>query len=353
MNQNNICTWLCIDEKGEESLFPQSGVKSSSSKHQNIYWRCIVVFFVSSKRFNKQEKHILFTNTRVIPTIDGKDIGNILKDLDVEIIYVPFNHKTPKNYWGTFQNQFYEFSILQYISENVSCDQDQYLILDSDCFFIKPISPLFILAEKNGGFSSVKHEPVPVNYSINGLSHLDMKSVFEDILDRKLDVLPDYYLGEFMLANVQNIKKFSKDFENLWKILLKRFELGLLKFNEEAQTLSFIYYMNGYVGNLAKPFVRRIWTNIVFFRNAVNDDSSLSIWHLPAEKRFGFEKMYNYVIKNQKNYAFEITDQEYLLKAFNFFSVPKLTLKRKIEFYLVSYWRAGSKKITMYFSCLN
>ena len=111
--------------------------------------------------------------------------------------------------------------------------------------------------------------------------------------------------------------------------------------------------MNGYVGNLAKPFVRRIWTNIVFFRNAVNDDSSLSIWHLPAEKRFGFEKMYNYVIKNQKNYAFEITDQEYLLKAFNFFSVPKLTLKRKIEFYLVSYWRAGSKKITMYFSCLN
>src|ERR1700712_1787154 len=115
---NYICTWLCADKKGEESVFPQTGELSSSQKHQNIYWRCILVFFITSKRFNKDEKHVLFTNVTDLPIIDGRSIIETLNYLDIDVVHTNFNYKTPKNYFGTFQNQFYEFSILEHISKN-------------------------------------------------------------------------------------------------------------------------------------------------------------------------------------------------------------------------------------------
>ena len=76
---NYICTWFCADEKGEESHFPQTGKSSSSKQHQDIYWRCILVFFVTSKRFNKNEKHILFTNVKALPFVDELNVEEVFK----------------------------------------------------------------------------------------------------------------------------------------------------------------------------------------------------------------------------------------------------------------------------------
>lgn len=340
---NNICTWLCIDEKGEESLFPQTGIKSSSQAHQNIYWRCIVVFFISSKRYHKNEKHILFTNSKSIPIIDGIEISEILKLLEVEIIYIPFTYKPPKNYWKTFQNQFYEFSILDYISNNSLNKSDYYLILDSDCFFIKPVYDLFLDAKQNNGFAAI-HEDTDPNYLINGLSLLDMKQLFEDLLGLPIEITPQYYLGEFFLCNTENIKIISNDFQELWPILLKRHEDKKLKFNEEAHVLSFLYYKNGLTANNAKKYIKRIWTNPVFYRNVNANDVNLNIWHLPSEKRFGFEYLFNFLIKKRSDFAFGLDNDKYIKKVFIFFSVPNLTIIRYISFYFLSYWRAGYKR---------
>src|SRR5438874_11337349 len=126
---NYICTWLCADEPGEESIFFQTGELSSSQKHQNIYWRCLLVFYITSKRFNKIEQHVLFTNVKQLPVVDGKQVGTLLEELGVHIIFTDFKYKTPKGYYGAFQNQFYEFSILEYISKSNSDNKDLYLVL--------------------------------------------------------------------------------------------------------------------------------------------------------------------------------------------------------------------------------
>ena len=115
---NYICTWFCADGIGEESIFPQTGQKSSGKKHQDIYWRCIVLFYATSKRFNKNEEHLLFTNVKQLPVLDGRSVVDMLTDLGVEIVFTDFKYKTPKGYFGMFQNQFYEFSILEYIVKN-------------------------------------------------------------------------------------------------------------------------------------------------------------------------------------------------------------------------------------------
>ena len=145
---DHICTWFCADEKGAESIFPQTGERSSGKTHQNIYWRCVLLFFATSRRFNKKEKHVFFTNVKQLPELDGKNVADLLQELEVETIFTDFKYKTPKGYFEMFQNQFYEFSILEHIVKNGKHPDDNYLILDSDCIFIKPAQTLFADAKK-------------------------------------------------------------------------------------------------------------------------------------------------------------------------------------------------------------
>ncbi len=339
---NYICTWLCADKKGEESSFPQTGELSSSQKHQNIYWRCILLFYITSKRFNKTEKHLLFTNVSSLPVIDGRPVSKILEELDVKVIYTDFKYKTPENYFGSFQNQFYEFSILEYIAENDQNLADQYLILDSDCIFIKPVQRLFEAAAPQGFISF--EDPVKADYVINGLSRSDLKTIYQELLKTEIAEIPSYHLGEFLLCGVQNIHKIYADFKELWPQLLERNAKGLIKFNEEAHTLSYLYFKNGFRASNDASFMRRIWTNPVFYREVRSSDTQLAIWHLPSEKIFGIHTLYNLFFNQSENYGLNISDQHFIPIVQRAVSVPRLSFKMKLKYYIVSYYKALKKR---------
>lgn len=340
---NYICTWLCADKKGEEGNFPQAtGALSSSQKHQNIYWRCILLFYITSKRFNKNEQHLLFTNVTNLPVVDGKPVSNILDELDVKVIHTDFKYKTPSNYFGSFQNQFYEFSILEYIAQNDQNLADNYLILDSDCIFIKPVQSLFDAAASQG-FISFK-DPVKPDYIINGLSRNNLKTLYQELLQTEINEIPDYHLGEFLLCNVKNIQKIYQDFLGLWPKLLERNEKGLMKFNEEAHTLSFLYFKNGFRASTDASFMRRIWTNPVFYRDVQPSDTKLIIWHLPSEKIFGIYTLYHLFFNEFGNYGFDISNQAFITLVQKAVSVPKLSFRMKAKYYIVSYYKALKKR---------
>lgn len=343
---NHICTWLCADEKGEESDFPQSGKKSSSQSHQNIYWRCLIVFFVSSTRFNKEEKHLLFTNVKQLPTVDGKQVSTILEDLGVEVIHIDFRYKTPKGYFGSFQNQFFEFSILEYIALHRTNADDLYMIVDSDCIFIKPANRLFNEAAPDG-FISFEIDS-PVDHKINGLSRLDMQELFAELLGKEVNEIPSYHLGEFLLCSQGNIQRLYADFLKLWPILLERNEKGLRKLNEEAHTLSFLYFKNGWKAAAQNQFMKRIWTNPVFYRNVAPQDLRLTLWHLPAEKTFGIARLYDYLIFRLEDYGTNISDRSFLGLVRKATGIPSLRASRKIGYYSISYYKAITKRILKY-----
>lgn len=343
-----ICTWICTDALGEESIYPQTGEKSSGKKHQNIYWRCILLFFATSKRFNKIQKSILFSNTRTLPSLDGVDVEKVLKDLDVEIIYTDFNYKTPKGYFNLFQNQFYEFSILEYIVENNSNPEDRYLILDSDCIFTKSVDSLFIHAGPKGFVSF--EDDCSTDLVIHGLSRKDMKVLYEDLLDQKIDIIPGYHLGEFFLASVKNIRTIFKDFKLLWPDLLRRNTEGLPKFNEEAQTLSFIYYKNNFEASIHKTYLKRIWTNPVFYRNVAQSDVDVAIWHLPSEKTYGLSTLYEFLINEEPNYGLQLPNDTYLKQIKSHLGIPRLSTSKFLKYYFYSYYRALNKRVKKVFS---
>lgn len=340
---NYICTWFCADKKGEESFFPQTGKLSSSEDHQNIYWRCAMVFFITSKRFNKTEKHVFYTNVSKLPVIDGKDVGELMKKLDVDVVFTDFKYKTPKGYFGSFQNQFYEFSILEHIALNNHHPDDHYLILDSDCIFIKPATELFSAAKNNGGFISFQDGCNPDQVT-NGLSRRDLKVLYEELLQRSVDEVPLYMIGEFLLCSVENIKRIFSDFVILWPWMLQRHAAGQKKFNEEAHTLSYLYYKNGFKHGKPDTYIRRIWTNPLFYRNVQQGDLDLIIWHLPAEKTFSLRKLYDLFVVVSKNYGLDMSNEAYLNLVRKITCIPHLPLADRLAYYAVGNYRAIEKR---------
>lgn len=338
---DHICTWLCADEKGEESLFPQTGQLSSLQSHQDIYWRCLLLFYITSRRFNTTQQHALFTNVRQLPVVDGRNVKDVLDELQVKVVHTSFKYKTPKGYYGAFQNQFYEFSILEHIAAKGK-DEDNYLILDSDCIFIKPVDALFQAAAPKG-FISFKDD-VAADYVINGLSCNDLRSIYRDLLQHPVDETPAYHLGEFLLSSVPNIRKFYADFVVLWPELLRRHQNGEKKFNEEAHTLSYLYFRNGFRPATSNPFMKRIWTNPLFYRNVEDSDTSLAIWHLPAEKTFGIRLLYDYFI-TLPGFGAGIDNVDFLELVEKELGIPHLTYKRRLKYYTTSYYRAIRKRI--------
>jgi len=339
---NYICTWFCADEKGEESIFPQSGKSSSSKSHQDIYWRCLIVFYITSKKFNKEQKHLLFTNISQLPLVDGRNVQDLLEDLGVEVIHTDFKYKTPRGYFGMFQNQFYEFSILEYIAVHNKNPGDMYLILDSDCIFIKPAAKLFEAAASEGFISYAMD--YSEDHVIHGISRKEMKEIYEELLEEQINEVPAYHLGEFYLASVENTVRIFNDFKTLWPVLLKRFAEGKKKFNEEAHTLSYLYYKNGFRPSENDTYIKRMWTNPVFHRNVKATDGNLTIWHLPAEKTFGLAALYSYLL-NKAEYGMNCNDAEFTQLIKKTLGIPHLSASRKLEYLVVSYSRALKKRI--------
>ncbi len=338
---NHICTWFCADQKGKESRYPQTGEISSSQRHWDIYLRCLAVFYITSTYFNRSEKHILFTNVNVIPIMADFDLMQLLKKLAVQVIHVDFNFMPPKAYHWAWKNQFYEFSILEYIAANYD-EEDNFMVLDADCVFIKPSKNIFDAAETNDGFLSYIIDYSAKN-DINGLSRAKMKDIYEDLLNESNIPLPEYHAGEFFLSNVRNIRKIHFDFMALWPILLEKNKNGHLKFNEEAHILSYIFYKNRFQGGGANRFIRRIWTNPVFFRNVDGNESKLSIWHIPAEKRMGLKNLFHLIANNKFRMDYQSDELLHLLT--EKLGISHLSKKRMFHYYRFTYIEALQKII--------
>ena len=77
-----------------------------------------------------------------------------------------------------------------------------------------------------------------------------------------------------------------------------------VKLNEEAHFLSMIYAHLGYHESLGNQYIKRMWT-AARYDNVVASDVGFPIWHLPAEKRYGFKAMFEY-------FKTEPTEEQYL-----------------------------------------
>jgi len=293
-----IATWIHLDTKSEESIYPQVGGHSSSEKFQEVYWKCVVVFFETSLKFNPSVEHILFTNTKQTSLIiDGLDVFKYLANNNVSVRVVKNQYIVPAGYYQSWNNQFFEFSILENIRDYLSKD-DLFLLLDSDCVFTKNIDYLFDklnLAQEDALTYVIDYGP---DHVINGCTRRQMHTIFND-LGLISDKIPNYCAGEVFFAKGNFISKVCDDFPMIWNDLMARFSRGDIKLNEEAHVLSFFYQKFKVDFGGLNSHIKRCWTDPFTYRNIVSADYELDILHLPAEKKTGITSVFRKIAKGE------------------------------------------------------
>lgn len=318
-----ICTWLCADAPGEESIYKQMRGKSSAQTFQAVYWRNIYLFYLSSRKVNHTAAHILFTNS-LPPVVDGFDMQRALEALEVQVVQVPFDYKTPTGYYEAWRNQFYEFSILDHIARHYPLS-DQWLLLDSDCVFTRSVENLPAIAERHNGILTYTLVEPP-GTSIHGLTQPQMQTLYAELLQKPVPTLPTYHAGEFYFSDGNWAKRFSDDFALLWPILLERHAQNKSRLTEEAHVLSYLYYKYGVsdVGT-ANPVIKRLWTQPFIFRNVEPADTDYAIWHLPHEKRYGLKTIFGKVIKRPLTYWLQLPDAAFMNMLKYHLTVPTIS----------------------------
>ncbi len=219
----------------------------------------LLPFFATSVRNNPDASHLLFTNTRVLPVVDGVDFGSFLANLDVKVINLDLTYQPPSGFYGAWRNQFYIFDILKYLNEVVS-DSDSCIVLDSDCVWVGPVTQMANAIQQHGALTlDIKY---PSEQCINGLNRKQMKTIFEEMGARSISDIPRYFGGEFFGATGAQIRVICNEVDSVWEITMDRFRNNLPKFNEEAHMLSYIYDHLGYAPGTANPYIKRIWTGL-------------------------------------------------------------------------------------------
>ncbi len=335
-----IGTWLHAETKETESYYPQVGGAPSSSAFQDIYWRCVMLFFASSVRHNPQAVHRLYTTVSQVPDVAGFSTGHFLRRLNVEVVQVPFTYLPPLGYHGSWRNQFYILDIIRYLDRQGASDE-QHVILDSDCVFTGSIEPLSRDLSRAGLLAL--DLGLPLDEDINGLTQRDMKQVFEEIGLPCSGEAATYYGGEFFAATAEVISRLAGEIEPLWETCLARFEAGRPKFNEEAHFLSFLYAKLGYREASANPYIGRIWTGRKFQTASVKD-FNLIIWHVPAEKKHGIKRLIPQVIQPASPFWTVPPGQEFAQYVAGYIGIPKSSLwKKSCDVFDTVLWRLADK----------
>lgn len=292
--ENCLITWFYSEKSDDESYYPSVGGNTSSVNFQHVYWKCIYDFYSSAMITDRGSisKYIFFTNVTNLPVVDDINFSVFFKENNIEVVILELTRKTPKDWYGAWRNQFYLFDVLEYLKDK----RGNYLILDSDCIIRKDLLKVFedIKKEKNISYEI----GYPIAHNINGITIQEMRKLYVEFYgeSEQLDGLT-YIGGEIIGISSSLIESVMNEFEVIWNKNYYRYKDNVFKLNEEAHFLSLIYFRLGYTKHSAQKYIKRMWTAIQC-DNIDSNDGELYIWHLPAEKKYGFSNLFELIKKD-------------------------------------------------------
>ncbi len=284
-----IATWLYLEGVGEDGIYPQVPGRSSTSNFHDTYKRCLVTFFTSARATNEHAELLLFSNIDLhLSQRDfDKKILILLEKLSVSIIILPYTFSPPPEQ-KIWRNQFFVIDVLKYFSTNLK-EHDLCLILDSDIIWSGSTKTEELWKDLTH-FGSLNMLPISdQNELINGSTMSDLEEASK--LFGILHSPQQYAGGEFIALRGDKLKLVYKSSETLWEKYISYASTGKVKFMEEAHFLSIIYASLKFPFGNGDKYVKRIWTQVFHYSNRNDSDLNLTLWHLPAEKRFGIRRI--------------------------------------------------------------
>ncbi len=293
-----ISSWIVLDDAATATAFPSVGGNSAAAGFQMVYWRCIASYFFSSKVHNPDCNHVLFSNIDVESTAPA-EIVELLRSIDVVFHEVPITYRLPTRSVTSWGNQFYVLDVVRRFA--VGDLGDQLILADSDCIWRRSISPFVDrIVEKTALLYTLRpkdQKDYEVGRLINGVTHQRMTELAQSVLQSNAQDLVKYHGGEFLAVTLNYCRQVLPQVAALWDIVITEVSQED-SVKEEAQFLSIIAHVNQVEAFSANDIIRRIWTNFEDL-NVETTDQDLVIWHLPAEKKFGFRRLFDHIIRSE------------------------------------------------------
>jgi len=321
LDRTVISTWIVLDSPEEETAYPSAGTHSSSKKFQRIYWRCITVFFATSIKQNPNAHHVLFCS-RPFDQIEEPEIIALLRKWNVELIHFPLTYRLPKGAVSTFGNVFYELDILKYA---VQQDWAKLLVLDNDCVWVKPVTPFLEMLDEHPIVGYALRPEDQKNYQgeeilLNGMSRKRLRAAIEELSGKPFSTEVRFYGGEIFGLTKQGTEALVADFDWLWDRTVRESNV-VDSIKTEEHFLTILFEKNGAPPYACNPYIRRLWTHFADF-NVRASDLDLSVWHVPAEKNFGFKTLFDEIYRTPERF-FAMSNEEAVMLIRRHMGIPK------------------------------
>lgn len=287
-----IVSSIILDDEGEATEFPSAGQDSASSEFQLIYWHCVALCLMTSVTHNPDCPHLLFCNKH-IPSVAPPDVVANLSALGVVFVELPLTYRLPEGSISRWGNVFYILDIIEYFVDRLA--YDILIFTDADCIWRKSARGITErLAIRDCLVYSLRPEDQK-NYEgdvlLNGMSRKKMVAVLDEVFHKRLADTPPHNGGEFFAATRRYCAAILPQIKTLWDYACQHApETDSIK--TEEHFLNILAWANDVQSYTADGIVRRLWTNFGDV-NVRASDTELIIWHLPAEKKFGFRRMWH------------------------------------------------------------
>lgn len=252
-----------------------------------MYYRCMSVMFHSARKAIPDAKLVVYTNR---PPDDV--FFEIMRGLEVEVVTVSSSkYANLKCIENSFPGCMFLLDAIVFYSEGHLNKSDAVVIfVDPDCIFLR--SPVDAIRGAAGGMFVGLGIEYPPQRIVNGHSAMSLSMIAHQVFGGEIS-FPGvkYFGGEFFAFNNKMASEVARKIGECWRWLefVGGRHLGFQL--TEEHILSVVASSVGARYIDARSEVKRVWTSPAY-SNWSAGDCSLAIWHLPAEKNYGFRRLF-------------------------------------------------------------
>jgi hypothetical protein len=245
-------------------------------KRNMIYWQTVYTLFFSSIVCNKNSGvgYVLFTNVATFP------FRNEIEALGIKIYDDLKLTRRNASKWATVK---FFFDVIDYIGRHQDFDDDDaFVMLDTDVVALSSVEPLFnYLQNQENAVAYVFDNAKNKDFHGVNISNLEEIGFSAYGTHAKIERLIG---GEFFCFRKNQISAIDKSFDTI----NNSNHSNILTTEEQILTLA----------HAQKPWaifpqaIYRVWTTLRVFKIPKNNNKFIFL-HLPSEKEFGLNKLFN------------------------------------------------------------
>lgn len=252
-----------------------------------MYYRCMVVCYASIRRLYPGARLVLFSNRELPEPFNGQ-----LRSLGVVTEACGERYVGDRTFNNGFPGCLYTLDVLDALAKSPPEGIGTLVLIDSDCIVRRRLEGL----EAPGGESVSLHayEPgYPTNMLANGQSRASLTLALGYMSNRLVPSPVPLYGGEFLIAPIKSLPRLAENVERFWTWMGTQGKEIFSDQLTEEHVLSVALADGELDVRSTTRDVKRIWTADAF-STVDGNEAAIAIWHLPAEKKKGFARLYKY-----------------------------------------------------------